>query len=74
MLGKNNGVAAILGREIHNLCEQHCVAHREYLAVEDAWKQVSLMHDIETLLRTVYTMFSRSSVTNEKIQELANAA
>lgn len=36
MLGKNNGVAAILGREIHNLCEQHCVAHREYLAVEDA--------------------------------------
>lgn len=74
MLGKNNGVAAILRREIHHLCEQHCVAHREDLAVEDAWKQASLLHDIETLLRTVYTMFSRSSVENEKFLELANAA
>ena len=43
-------------------------------AVEDAWKQVSLMHDIETLLRTVYAMFSRSSVKSEKFHELANAA
>ena len=29
MLGKNNGVAAILRREMHHLCEQHCVADRE---------------------------------------------
>ena len=62
MLGKNNGVAAILRRNISHLCEQHCVAHRENLGIDDAWKQVSLMKDIETLLRTVYTIFSRSSL------------
>ena len=28
MLGKNNGVAAILRHDISHLCEQHCVAHR----------------------------------------------
>ena len=74
MLGKNNGVAAILKCEILHLYEQHCVAHREDLAVEDAWKELSFMQDIETLLRTVYTMFSRSSVKNEKFRELANVS
>ena len=28
MLGKNNGVAAILILDISHLCEQHCVTHR----------------------------------------------
>ena len=74
MLGKNKVVAAILKREIPHLYEQHCVAHREDLAVEDAWKELSLMQDIETLLRTAHTMFSRSSVKNEKFSELANVS
>ena len=34
MLGENNGVAAILRRDISHLCEQHCVAHREDLAID----------------------------------------
>ena len=59
MLGKNNGVAVIVKCEIPHLCEQYCIAHPEDLAVEDAWKELSLMQDIEILLRTVYTMFSR---------------
>ena len=37
MLGKNNGVAAILKREVPHFCEQHCVAHQEDLAFKDAW-------------------------------------
>lgn len=55
MLGKHNGVSAQLRQE------QHCVAHREDLGIDDAWKHVSLMKDIETLLRTVFHMvrFSR---------------
>ena len=64
MLGKNNGLAAILRRDISHLCEQHCVAHREDFGIDDAWKQVLLMKDIETLLRTVYTMFSRNIKEN----------
>ncbi|KII69128.1 hypothetical protein RF11_09016 [Thelohanellus kitauei] len=74
MLGKYNGVAAIVKREIHNLCELHCVAHREDVAVEEAWKQIPSMIEIETFLRTVNMMFSRSSVNNEKFQELGEAA
>ena len=48
MLGTNNGVAAILRHDISHLCEQHCATHREDLGIDDAWKQVSLMKDIET--------------------------
>jgi hypothetical protein len=54
--------------------EQHCVAHREDLGLDDAWKNVSLMKDIETLVRTVYTMFSRSSVKKNKFEALCDAA
>lgn len=72
MLGKHNGVSAQLRREIPHLLEQHCVAHREDLGIDDAWKHVSLMKDIETLLRTVYTRFSRSTVKRAEFIELAN--
>ena len=71
MLGKNNGVAAVLRRDIKHLSEQHCVAHREDLGIDDACKKVSIMGDIETLLRTVYSMFSRSSVKKVNFEELA---
>jgi hypothetical protein len=50
MLGKKNGVAAVLKREIRHLSEQHCFDHREDLEIDDAWKQVSIMHDIEVIL------------------------
>ncbi|KII67117.1 hypothetical protein RF11_00472 [Thelohanellus kitauei] len=73
MLGKYNGVAAILKCEIHHLGQLHCVSHRKDLVVEDAWKQIPLMIEIETFLRIVYTIFSRSSINNEKYQELAMA-
>ncbi|KII68696.1 hypothetical protein RF11_16529 [Thelohanellus kitauei] len=36
MRRKYNGVAAIQKREIHNVCEQHCVGHRKDLAVKDS--------------------------------------
>jgi len=74
MLGKNNGTAAILRQGIAHLSEQHCVAHREDLGTDDARKHVSLMKDIETLLRMVYTMFRRSSVKETKFEELAKVA
>jgi hypothetical protein len=61
----------VLKREIKHLSEQHFVAHREDLGIDYAWKQVSIMHDIEMLLRTVYTMFSRSSVKKGQFEEFA---
>lgn len=72
MLGKHNGVTAILRRQILHHTEQHCVAQREDLGIEDAWKGVLLMKEVETLLRTVYSLFSRSSVKKSKFDELAN--
>ena len=71
MLGKHNGVAALLKRQIPHLTEQHCVAHREDLGIDDAWKNVPLMRDVETLLRTVYSTFSRSTVKRGKMEDLA---
>ena len=37
MLGKRNGVAKLLQNSVPHLVEQHCVAHREYLGIDDAW-------------------------------------
>ena len=71
MLGKPHGVAALLKRQIPHLTEQHCVAHREDLGIDDAWKDVPLFRDVETLLRTVYSTFSRSTVKRGKMENLA---
>ena len=68
MLGKKKGVASILKKEIKHLSEQHCVAHREDLGLDDAWKEIAIMNDIEILLRTIYTTFSRSSIKRKKLQ------
>lgn len=72
MLGKHKGVTALLKRQIPHLTEQHCVAHREDLGIDDASDDVPLMKEVETLLRTVYSMFSRSSVKKAKFTELAD--
>ena len=60
MLGRHKGAAALLKRQVPHLTEQHCVAHREDLGIDDAWK-VPIMKEVETLLRTVYSMFCRST-------------
>lgn len=72
MLGKRNGLVALMKRNVPHLSEQHCVAHREDLALTDSWKDNSLMKSIEVLLRTVYTLFSRSSVKTSELSELSN--
>jgi len=55
MLGRWNGLAALLKRTVHNLSEQHCVAHREDLALTASWKDNNLFINLEVPLRTVYT-------------------
>ncbi|XP_078483234.1 E3 SUMO-protein ligase KIAA1586-like [Ciona intestinalis] len=72
MLGRCNGVAAQLKQIIPHLTEQHCVAHREDLGIGDAWKRVPVVKEIETLLRTVYTVFCRSSTKKAQFREMAN--
>ena len=52
MLGKRNGVANLLKNFVPHIMEQHCVAHREDLGIDNAWSKVSVMKDIKTLVRT----------------------
>ena len=74
MLGKVNGVAAKLKLEVPHLVQQHCVAHREDLGISDTWKEIKLMRDIDTFMRTVYTIFSRSSVKRHEFKEIVEAS
>ncbi|XP_067838407.1 uncharacterized protein [Heptranchias perlo] len=71
-LGKNNGVAARLKQSIPHSVEQHCVAHREDLGIVDDWNKVPMIKEMETLLRTIYTIFCRSSVRKGQFEEIAN--
>lgn len=43
----------------------------EDLGIDDAWKDVPLFRDVETLLRTVYSTFSLSTVKRGKMENLA---
>ncbi|XP_073210889.1 pancreatic lipase-related protein 3-like [Lepidochelys kempii] len=74
MLGKLSGVAAQLKRDIPHLVQQHCIAHREDLGISDVWKEVKLIRDIETLMRTVHTVFCWSSRRKCKFQEIVDAS
>ncbi|KAJ1104278.1 hypothetical protein NDU88_001690 [Pleurodeles waltl] len=71
MLGKNNGVASRLKQSIPHLVEQHCVLHREDLGVDGTWKKVLMIREMEKLLTTVYTVFSRSPLMKSKLDEIA---
>ena len=75
MLGRRNGVAVKLKERIGlpHLVQQHCVAHREDLGITDTWKKMKLLQDIETLMRTIYSMFSRSTTNRCKFQGIAAA-
>jgi len=65
---------------ISGLLETHCsssfrialVAHREDLALTASWKDNNLLKNVEVLLRTVYTLFSQSSVKTAALAELAS--
>nr|XP_006115242.1 uncharacterized protein LOC102444032 isoform X1 [Pelodiscus sinensis] len=72
LLGGNNGVATQLKQYVPHLIEQHCVAHREDLGLVEAWNQVPMMRTIETLLKTIYTVFCRSSDGRGQFEEMVN--
>jgi len=72
MLGRWNGLAALLRPAVPQLSEQHCVPHREDLALTASWNDNNILKNIEVLLRTVHSLFSRSSVKTAARTELAS--
>ena len=49
MLGRWNALAGLLKRTASHLSEQHCVAHREDLALTASWKDNNLLKNVEVL-------------------------
>ena len=72
MLGRWNGLAALLKCTVSHLSEEHCIAHTEDLALIASWKDNSLLKNIEVLLSTVYTLCSQSSVKKASLAKLAS--
>lgn len=62
MVGKNNGVAALLKRENPRLINVHCICHRLALACGDSNNEVEYMLTIERLLVQLYKWLENSCV------------
>jgi hypothetical protein len=75
MVGRQNGVAAQLRRQIPHLLSNHCVAHRLALAVGQASKGVPYLPKFKDILGQLHRFYANSSVRMEglrQIQELQN--
>ena len=62
MVGKNNGVSALLKRENPRLVNVHCICHRLALACGDSNNEVEYMLTIERLLVQLYKWLENSCV------------
>ena len=71
MLGRRNGVAVKLKEYIPHLVQQHSVAHWEDLRIANTWKEVKLLQDIKTLMRTIYSLIFRYTTNCCKFQSFA---
>jgi len=60
MVGKHNGVSALLKRENPRLINVHCICHRLALACGDSNNEVQYMLTIEHLLLQLYKWLENS--------------
>ena len=70
MLGCNNGVHIKLKEHCPHLHEYHCVAHREALAVGQAYQTIDYYVRLEGVLKAIYSHFSHSSCRMEQLKEI----
>ena len=61
MLGSHNGVHVKLCAHSPALFEYHCVAHREALAVGQAYETVAYLKKVEGILKGLYSHLAHSS-------------
>ncbi|XP_070552471.1 zinc finger protein 862-like [Ptychodera flava] len=71
MLGKRNGVAALLKRDVPHLIEMHCVAHRLELGVLKAIKEETMLQDTKELLQGVYKHYYYSPKALRELRSVA---
>lgn len=73
MLGKQNGLVALLQRQFPKLVPWHCAAHRLELAVADALKDVSATNHFKIFLEKLYSTYSMSAKNSRELAEAADA-
>ena len=62
MVGKKNGVVALLKRDHPNVIDIHCMNHRLQLAVSKAFHRIKETDRIDELLRSVFKYYHYSTV------------
>ena len=60
MIGRHNGMAAIVKKDVPDLINIHCVCHRLALACADASKELKYITKVEALLLQVWKLYEYS--------------
>ena len=72
MVGKKNGVVALLKRDHPNVIDIHCMNHRLQLAVSKAFHKVRETDRIDELLRGVFKYYHYSTVKSGSLDAMQN--
>ena len=70
MLGKNNGVIALLQTIQPSMIAVHCSGHRRELAFKDTIKKVANADKVVTLLSGLYYMYRNSALNRTNLKML----
>ena len=71
MMGKNNGVGALLRREVNpRLVQVHCVAHRVALAAGQACRDVPYFNEYQATLKMIYRFYNNSAVRYNELRAM----
>ena len=68
MLGKNNGVIALLKAIQSATLPVHCSAHRLELAYKDTIKKIPIAEKVVTLLSGLYYMYGKSALNRTNLK------
>ena len=68
MLGKNNGVIALLQSEQPSVIAMHCSGHRLELAYKDSMKKHPLAEKVLTLLTGLYYLYRKSPLNKANLK------
>ncbi|XP_077977576.1 zinc finger protein 862-like [Glandiceps talaboti] len=71
MMGRKNGVAALIKRDVPYLIEMHCVAHRLELGVLKAIKEETFLQDAKDMLQGIYKQYHYSPKALRELREIA---
>jgi hypothetical protein len=72
MLGKNNGVCAILKEKFPRLIGWHCLNHRLELSVHDAVKACTQVNHFKIFLDKLYSVYSCSPKHKRELEQCAS--